>query len=302
MPKYLRLLFPLLVGLYQPSFAETISYDLAHDGRQRSYQLYIPDSYRDDSPAPLLIVLHGRGSSAERMANLTRFNARSEVHGFLVAYPSGLNDYWNYLHGIPGAPPGPNDPEFLLRMHEAILGGYSVDTSRVFVAGLSNGGFMAQRLACEASERFAGFASVAASAFAGLTQICSGAGPVRILYMHGTDDRKVPWKGFGIQDEHGNRQMVTLPIGDSMKFWTGHNRCGPEATASEILPQGRSPGTRVRVFSANDCPEPTAVVLYAILGGGHNWPGVADFIPPDIAGQVNLDIHASDVIWSFFDR
>ncbi len=41
-------------------------------------------------------------------------------------------------------------------------------------------------------------------------------------------------------------------------------------------------------------------MLYAIINGGHNWPGVADFIPADIAGRVNLDILASDIIWSFF--
>jgi polyhydroxybutyrate depolymerase len=44
------------------------------------------------------------------------------------------------------------------------------------------------------------------------------------------------------------------------------------------------------------------VKLYAIIGGGHNWPGVADAIPAAIAGQVNLDVHASDVAWSFFNR
>ena len=68
----------------------------------------------------------------------------------------------------------------------------------------------------------------------------------------------------------------------------------------EIPPRESSSLTRVKTFSSTNCQANAEVVLYAIMGGGHNWPGVADFIPASIAGRVNMDIHASDVIWSFF--
>ena len=149
-------------------------------------------------------------------------------------------------------------------------------------------------------DAFAGFASVAAGGFADLPAVCRNGAPVNILIMHGTADRKIPWRGFGIQDERGNRQLVTLSIANTVKYWTLHNHCGPDVVASEIVPSGNSPGTQVKIFESSACRNSTEIVLYAIIGGGHNWPGVPNFIPPEVAGQVNLDIHASDIVWAFF--
>ncbi len=129
---------------------------------------------------------------------------------------------------------------------------------------------------------------------------CKNSTPVNILCMHGTADSKVPWNGLGIEDANGNQQRVTMSIVNSVKFLTSRNQCSPTVNAREIPSQGNSPGTYVRVFSAKKCIENAEVVLYAIIGGGHNWPGVPDIISTSVAGRVNMDIHASDVIWSFF--
>ncbi|MFA9421515.1 MAG: hypothetical protein ACERLB_15300 [Gammaproteobacteria bacterium] len=129
---------------------------------------------------------------------------------------------------------------------------------------------------------------------------CEGNGPVNMLYMHGTADTKVPWNGLSVKDTDGNPQLVTMSIHDSVNFWVDRNRCSTEVNQMEIPPRDSSSLTRVKTFASTNCQTSAEVVLFAIIGGGHNWPGVAGFIPAPIAGGVNMDIHASDVIWSFF--
>jgi len=307
-PQSIRLNFvayKLFVVLFGILFSQTAltgqsQQILNFEGLSRSYNLYIPEKFKDDKLLPLLVVLHGRTGTSQRMADLSDFNTRAEQHGFVAAYPQGLQKQWNYLHGISGYRPQPNDSEFLLRMIEQISVAHPVDKNRIFLTGISNGGFMAQRLACYAPEKFAAFASVAAGGYAHMDAECKQGQPVSMLYIHGTSDTKVPWNGLTLKDSKGNQQAVTMPIAESLKFWSNQNRCGATVDKVEIIESGRSPGTQVRRFQSTECANGADMVLYAIINGGHNWPGVADFIPPSVAGLVNLDIHASDVIWEFF--
>lgn len=297
----LQIIALLIAGiLSQYAQAEQSLELLDHDGTTREYLLYIPPSYSQSRPAALLVVLHGRTSNAQRMADLTGFNSRADENGFIVVYPQGMQKQWNYLHGIPGYKEFPNDPDFLLEVTTAIDSKYRIDKQRIYITGISNGGFMAQRLACYAPDKFAAFASVAAGGYAAMTSECVNNGPVNMLYMHGTADSKVPWKGLAVTNGDGVQQRVTLSITNSVKFWAGRNQCSAEVISEDIPPKGSSAGTRVKVLSSNNCADNAEVILYAIIGGGHNWPGTPGVIPPSIAGQVNMDIHASDVIWSFF--
>jgi polyhydroxybutyrate depolymerase len=299
--KRLQIITLMLVGMFnQAGKADQSRQFLDHDDLPREYQLYVPSSYEKARRTPLLIILHGRSSNGQRMADLSSFNSRADLHGFIAVYPEGINKQWNYLHGISGFNKQPNDSEFLLKIVEAVRSKYNVDDKRIYATGISNGGFMVQRLACYAPDKFAAFASVAAGGYAAMPAKCVDKGPVNLLYMHGTADEKVPWQGLGITDDSGNQQLVTLSIANSVKFWANRNQCSPDVTRKEIPTKGDSSGTRVQILSSNDCDGNAEVVLYAIMGGGHNWPGAPNIIPPSIAGRVNMDIHASDVIWSFF--
>jgi polyhydroxybutyrate depolymerase len=273
-----------------------------HNGQQRSYLVHLPSTYNNGQHVPLLMVLHGRNGNAKRISESSEFNKRADHHGFIVIYPEGHNKQWNYLHGIPGAPEGADDPGFLLALTEAVTKKYNTDRKRLYVSGISNGGFMAQRLACDQANLYSGLASVAAGGYAVMPETCERSTPIDVLYLHGTADKLVPWEGLGVRDESGSEQLVTMSIKKSLKFWAGHNRCSSDIDIIDLPQSGNSHGTRVRVLNSNDCPSRSKVTLYAIIGGGHNWPGVQGAIPASIAGQVNMDIHASDEIWSFFDR
>lgn len=273
----------------------------SHGGENRAYALHIPESYTGETPVALVLALHGRASSAGRMARLTGFNQRAESHGFIVAYPEGRGKAWNYVHGIPGYREGPNDSAFIVALTEMLGNELNIDPRRIYAAGISNGGFMVQRLACDAPRRYAAFASVAAAGYGALPRSCPGSTPVNMLYIHGTEDERVPWQGLRME-VNGTVQQVTLAISDSLKFWSRRNRCAPAVDTRELAATGTSPGTAVRIMTARQCDSGAEVSLYAVVGGGHNWPGSQGVIPPSVAGRVNMDIHASDVIWSFFQR
>ena len=60
--------------------------------------------------------------------------------------------------------------------------------------------------------------------------------------------------------------------------------------------------TGLMIITANNCRDDATLVVYAILHGGHNWPGIASGIPSEVAGQINLDVDATQVIWDFLQN
>jgi polyhydroxybutyrate depolymerase len=268
--------------------------ELLVGGSSRSYTLFVPDSPARPA-APLVVVLHARGGSGEAMAELTGFDELAREDGALVAYPDGLEGEWNYLTGLRGNT-GVDDVRFLVELVRDISERYAVDASRVYVAGFSNGGFMAQRLACDPESPFAAYASVAAAAFGGIPELCRNPAPMSLLLMHATADRVVPWEGQVVPFQ-GRELLLSASVAQSFGFWAGHAGCGAQTERRDVPPTGRSPETTVRLLIASDCPSAHRVVLYAVVNGGHNWPGRSR---DGAGGAVNRDIDGSEEIWRFF--
>jgi polyhydroxybutyrate depolymerase len=242
-------------------------------------------------------MLHGRGGSGEDIAELTNFSNLADENNFIVLYPDGLDNQWNYVKDVSGySSMTHDDTGFLLALLDEVSGQYSIDEKRIYVAGFSNGGFMTQRLACDASERFAAFASVAAAGFGGMPELCKTPSPLSILLVHGTLDAVIPWQGM----VRGNGYMLA-PVTDTLAFWSQYASCEGEVTDTALPQKGESPETNVTLFSVG-CTHDNEVLLYAVQGGGHNWPGVDDLMSQDWAGTTNMDIRASEVIWEFFSR
>lgn len=282
------------------SAQEGVTRTLIHDGEVRSYYLYAPAA-EAETPRPLVLVLHGRGGDGPGMARLTGFDEVADEHGFIAVYPSGLDEQWNYLEGVPGYSLTTDDVGFFRALVADLSARFSLDPKRVYVAGFSNGGFMAQRLACEAPDLFAAFASVGAAGFGGLPLVCRTPRPVSLLLMHGTLDAVVPFEGMS-QPGPSGPVTVLASVADTLGFWAAYGGCGTDGESRSLPQRGLSPGTDVRVFSLTDCPGDDEIVLYIVRGGGHNWPGQPGKLPEEVAGAVNQDIDAGEVIWAFFAR
>ncbi|MFZ4813753.1 MAG: alpha/beta hydrolase family esterase [Phototrophicaceae bacterium] len=269
-------------------------------GLVRTYRLYVPPNLT--APAPVLFVLHARTSTSESMERFSRFNPIADAQGFIVVYPDGLANEWNYIKDIPGYQTVQDDSAFLVAIADELAARLPVDLTRLYVVGFSNGGFMAQRAACDQPSRFAAFATVAAGGFGGMPLVCPQAGTATapILMIHGTSDSNVLWDGYSVT-EGDQTVFVTYAIPDTLGFWAEYNGCSATANVSDIPQLGNSVGTNIRLLDV-DCPEGTDVKLYAVVNGGHNWPGQPVGIPAEIGGLVNLDIDASQTIWGFVSQ
>jgi polyhydroxybutyrate depolymerase len=261
-------------------------------GPPRTYRIYVPQSYTPDEATPLVVMLHGAGGTGLHMSYMTGMSRLADENGFVVAYPDGIGLNWNF-HSAPEPGTALDDTAFLTAMVDDLALDLNIDRQRVYAAGYSNGGHMAFRLACEATDTFAAIASAGATLSTGMLGLCIEAQPIPIITMHGTHDSIIPWGGVP------DRGVYSAT--DTVSFWLGRNRCDVENVAEEELPQlGYSPQTQVRRFIFDCSATNTGVQFYAVVNGGHNWPGIAGEIPEEIADDQNMDFHASQVIWDFF--
>lgn len=293
-----RLWLSAVLAVLALSHAETTKGTLESGGATRAYVRFVPETH-GPGPLPLLVALHGKFGTGEGMVRLTGFNGLAEQENFIVLYPNGINGEWNYVQGVPGYPDGPDDLAFLDALVQHVSAEVEVDPSRVYVAGFSNGGFMAERLACSAPERYAAFASVAAAGFGGMEAVCTGSEPVRLLFIHGTFDTNIPFNGL-MREVAGRSVRVLYSVPDTLAFWAERSGCNPDLEAERLPSLRRAPATEVHVFTFRGCAEGAALKLYAVSGGGHNWPGRPGLIPEEVAGTVSTELDASRTIWTFF--
>jgi predicted esterase len=153
-------------------------------------------------PAPTILVLHGALSTASYAAEKSGFGEVAAEHGFTAVFPQGIRKQWNDGREVQTA--GVDDVSFLHRLVTALVGRGITDPRQVYIAGISNGGMMTFRMLCEASELFAGAATVIANMPARIGARCAPRKPLPVVMFNGTAD----------------------PVA-ALVFWAGVARYGP---------------------------------------------------------------------------
>ena len=294
-----KLTILLLCGLFwltasAVTLAAPVSETLKSGGDLRNYWLVRPEGLEKTKPAPLLMVLHGSAGSGEDMMTVTRrgFERLADKEKFVVVYPDALERRWNDQGGTV------DDVGFLLAIVDKLVADGLVDKNRIYVAGISNGGMMAQRLACEQAERIAGIATVAGGLSEPLQATCKPTRPLPVLVIHGTEDPIVPWAGGAVAgfEDFGK----VLSARETAKFWAANNRCGDGGVIAAEPDRDPKDGTRVKMEVFASCPAGAAVKLAAVEGGGHTWPGGYQYLPERFIGRTSQDVDANMLIWDFF--
>ena len=270
-------------------------------GAARTYLLFLPNSPRAlGSGFPLVVMLHGGGGTAEQMVRFTRFNEIAAREYFVVAYPQGLNRGWNDGRVFRGRSETDADDVGFIRAMVADIGERvtPLDRRRLYAAGISNGGFMSFRLACEAADLFAAVAPVTATMSADLGPRCKPTAPVSVLVINGTADPLVPYNGGHV------RVMLALrgeiwSTDRTVAFWAQHNRCAAPPAIRALPDRDTSDGSHVVEADYRGCAG-APVRLLRVEGGGHTWPGGIQYLPVTWIGPTNRDIDASEAIWNFF--
>jgi polyhydroxybutyrate depolymerase len=256
---------------------------------------------------PLVFLLHGGGGTGEGMGELTMggFNRLADRESFIVVYPNGIEKHWNDGRGLQAYRAhreNIDDVGFISALIEHLIRTLNVDPNRIYAVGISNGGQFSQRLACELSDRIAAIGVVAIQLPEHLPSSCAPKRPVSVLMMPGTEDPLVPWEGGEIGFRRGRKFGKVLSVPESMRFWAKQNQCPESPLITHESDRDPKDGTRVRREAYVPCGEGAEVVLYAIEGGGHTWPGGDQYLPAGIIGRTSRDIDANEVIWDFFKR
>lgn len=267
---------------------------LAHGGHERTYRYWLPpDSFVP--PHPLVISLHGRFGTGDAQQRLTD-SARLAARGAIVVAPDGIDRSWNDARGEgPAARAGIDDVAFVGALVDELAGRHGADPERVFVMGMSNGGFLALTLACRAAERVKAVAAVTAQLSRPL-EGCAPAAPVRIAIVAGTEDPLVPFGGGRI----ARGETEILPARDSALRLARALGCAEEPGSRALEDVDPADGTRTTLETWSACRPGAEVRLYTVSGGGHTWPGGAQYLPKLLIGRTARDFSATDEAADFF--
>lgn len=286
-PKYLFFVTVFLLISLNDLDAQNVNGSIIHDGLEREYILYIPNSYTVGSSMPLVINLHGYGSNSTEQLIYSNFASTANEHGFLVVHPQGTLDNSGGSHWNAGWGTGVDDIGFISALIDSLSMDYTVDLDRVYSTGMSNGGFMSYTLACQLSNRIAAIASVTGTMTIGQTALCNNSKAVPVMEIHGTADGVVPYAGSNFGEG----------IDDVIDFWVNKNACDTDAQFTMIEDTNMSDGSTVEHYVYSNGTDGSSVELYKIIGGGHTWPGAFS-----IGGVTNQDINATAKIWEFFSK
>lgn len=268
---------------------QTLTESISHDGMQREYIIYIPANYSGNTAFPLVLNFHGYGSSASQQMWYGDFRSIADTADFLIVHPQGtlLNgiSHWNVGGWTIGSTV--DDVGFIEALVDSLSTDYSIDSTRIYATGMSNGGFMSFLLASQLSEKIAAIGSVAGSMTPETYNESNPLHPTPVLQFHGTADVVVPYNGA----------IWTLSVEDALQYWVEYNHCNTLPSIFPLPDIDPNDGSTVEHIVYSDGDNEVNVEHFKVISGEHTWPG------SDFGGAgTNHDIDASEEIWTFFSR
>jgi polyhydroxybutyrate depolymerase len=270
-------------------------------GLDRTYRVHLP---RDTSHAlPLVVALHGGSWQGPKMELVSELDVTADRHGFIVVYPDAVYSpkpverQWADGRGTTKAShDGVDDVAFIAALIDKLSADYKIDPARVYATGISNGGFMSYKLACDLGDRIAAIAPVSATMPQAEAPTCKPARPLAVLDIHGTADPLVPYGGGEVQGGSGG---AILSVADTIKMWAAIDGCDAKPATSDVPDRDPRDGMRTHRDVYAHCKSGTDLVLYTVDGGGHTWPG-GGRMDAKVVGPTTRDFDASEAIWDFF--
>lgn len=263
------------------------------DGRFRTYLVHTPQGYSGLQKLPVVLALHGGFGNAFNMQNQSQLSVQSDQEHFIVVYPEGVKggffDIRTWNAGTccgHAAANNIDDVGFMSALIDHLVQEFMVDEERLYLTGMSNGGYMAYRLACELSERVAAIAPVACSM---TVNQCSPSSPVPIIHFHSFLDENVLFDGgFGM----GASIQYSPPLDSIFSVWGNENQCLVTNDTIDI-------NNEFTQVNWDQCDCNTRIQYFITQDGGHSWPG-GQATP--MGDPVSTAINANDEMWDFFQQ
>ena len=207
--------------------------------RARSYLLYTPaDAAAGARRRPLVLVFHGGGGNAQRIANEVgpSLHAIADREGFFVAYPDAVNKMWDFGAGevSEALDERVDDRAYFAAMLDELIRAHPLDTRRIFATGISRGGQASYFVACAFPGRIRAIAPVAMPMPVFMRESCEGAPGTGVAILNGTGDPLVPYDGGQIKVGRHERGAV-MSTAATVDFWRTRNGCAAEPTLTTVI-------------------------------------------------------------------
>lgn len=284
----------LSIFIIQGVFLNSLSsqYDsLLVDNDFRTFLIHTPTGYSSLQKLPVVIALHGGFGNAFNLQNQSQLSVKADQEHFIVIYPEGVQGgFFNIRTWNAGvccghaAASNIDDVHFIEELLDYLVSNYAVDQQRIYVTGMSNGGFMAYRLACELSDKIAAIAPVASSM---TMDLCMPTNPVPVIHFHSIQDDNVLYQGgYG----SGASNHYSPPLDSIFNVWSELNECS-------IQKDTLIDNNEYTLINWRECNCTSEIEFYLTEDGGHSWPGGNPTLMGDPVSQV---INANDKMWDFF--
>ena len=259
-------------------YSNTNAQTIVHDGLNREYVLYIPNSYDGTSSVPLMLNFHGFGGNASDYMQEADMRSLAEANTFILIYPQGsCLDGLSHWNACPIGEDNKSDADdfgFVEAMITEISSQYNVDMERIYAAGYSNGGMMAYGLANYKSDLVAAVASVS-----GVMLECTGSTshPMAVVHLHGTSDGVLPYNGSSDWSS----------VQSTLDYWINFNNTITTPTVSN----DNSGGMLIEHYVYDQGDSSVSVEHYKFIGGEHVW-----------FSNTYQGKDASELVWNFVSR
>ncbi len=263
---------------------------MLHEELERCWNVLVPSTVNLSEKVPLVIDLHGNTLTMEDQRALSEFDEIAEENGAIAVWPQGFENSWNAGYCCSAAGElGLNDTGLIMEIVDRVVTNHSVDESRVYLTGWSNGCALSQKLANEHSDVFA---AVACMSYYLLDDPEPDYSSIPVMEIHGLVDQIILYSNDAIHlpnieaQEHGAIQNLLL--------WAEMNGC------QGSIPDSNSPSTFYSIQSFTDCENGSEVSLVTLYAADHN-PYEEEFDPdgPLIFVGNGGTVDTNGIAWDF---
>lgn len=253
---------------------------LRHNDLERTAWVFVPKNYRRTVPTSLVLNFHGFPSNGAQQELFSKMDLEADKSGFVVAYPNGVNNAWNAGKCCGPQEKPTDDVGYVRALVKELSAKLCLNPRRVYAVGMSNGGSISYRLACEAADLIAAIAPVS-GVMVLPTEQCKPSRPISVIHFHGAKDQSVPVDGDTLHPS----------LKDNINFWVKHNGCDPKP--KKTFEKGE---TTCETYGA--CQGGVRVTLCVSQDMAHCWPG-QQFCP---SGSTSKDVDGNVKIWEFLQQ
>lgn len=263
---------------------------MVHEELERCWNVLVPSTVNLSEKVPMVIDLHGNTLTMEDQRALSEFDEIAEDNGAIAVWPQGFENSWNAGYCCSAAGElGLNDTGLIMEIVGKVVTNHSVDESRVYLTGWSNGCALSQKLANEHSDVFA---AVACMSYYLLDDPEPDYSSIPVMEIHGLVDQIILYSNDAIHlpnveaQEHGAIQNLLL--------WAEMNGC------QGSIPDSNSPSTFYSIQSFTDCENGSEVSLVTLYAADHN-PYEEEFDPdgPLIFVGNGGTVDTNGIAWDF---